>query len=275
LVELERNLSGIRKQGLGLAAISYDSVAILKNFAVRRKITFPLIADPDSRIIRAFGILNETVKADTPAYGVPRPGTYIVDRQGKIVSKYFEEDYRERVSITDILAGRFGERVAASGGAVQAKHVRLSTAASTLVAHPGHRILLTLELDLKPRMHVYAPGVAGYIPIEWKLEESGAARVGPVQYPAARKLHLKPIQETALVYQGRVRLTREITFGAENTLKPLVSPAGDVVLKGSLRYQACDDRECYLPETAPVVWKFRFEALDRERVPAQLQRKAR
>jgi hypothetical protein len=124
-------------------------------------------------------------------------------------------------------------------------------------------------------MHVYAPGVTGYIPVDWKLEETGGAKVRPVQYPAAQKLHLKPIHETALVYQGHVRMTREITFGAENTLKPLVSPSGEVVLKGSLRYQACDDRECYVPETVPVEWKFRFEALDRERVPAELQRTAR
>jgi hypothetical protein len=275
LVELEQNLARIQKEGLGLAAISYDSVAVLKNFADRRKITFPLLSDPESRIIRSFGILNETVKAGTAQYGIPRPGTYIVDRQGKIVSKYFEEDFRERVSITDILAGRFGEPVDASGGEVEAKHVRLSAAASTLMAHPGHRILLTLDLDLKPKMHVYAPGVTGYIPVDWKLEETGAVKVRPVQYPAAQKLRLKPIHETALVYQGHVRMTREITFGAENTLKPLVSPSGEVVLKGSLRYQACDDRECYVPETVPVEWRFRFEALDRERVPVELQRTAR
>jgi hypothetical protein len=275
LVELEQNLDRIQKQGLGLAAISYDSVAILKNFAGRRKITFPLLSDPESQIIRAFGILNETVKPGASQYGIPRPGTYIVDRQGKVVSKYFEEDYRERVSISDILAGQFGERVDASGGAVEARHVRLSTAASTLMAHPGHRILLTLDLHLEPKMHVYAPGVTGYIPIDWKLEETGAAKVRPVHYPPAQKLRLKPIHETALVYQGHVRLTREITFGAENTLKPLVSPSGEVVLKGSLRYQACDDRECYVPETVPVEWRFRFEALDRERVPAELRRTAR
>jgi hypothetical protein len=274
LVELEQNLARIQKQGLGLAAISYDSVAILKNFSGRRKITFSLLSDPESRIIRAFGILNETVKPGAPQYGVPRPGTYIVDRDGKIVSKYFEEDFRERVSISDILAGQFGERVETSG-AVEAKHVRLSTAASTLIAHPGHRILLALDLDLTPGMHVYAPGVTGYIPIDWEMEQPGAAKVRPVQYPAPEKLRLEPIHETALVYRGHVRMTREITFGAENTLKPLVSPSGEVVLKGTLRYQACDDRECYAPETVPVEWRFRFEGLDRERVPVELQRTAR
>ena len=274
-MELGQNVERIRKEGLGLAAISYDSPAILKDFADRRKVAFPLLSDPDSKIIRAFGILNESVKPGTAQYGIPYPGTYIVDPQGKVVSKYFEEDFRERVSISDILAGRFGERVDSANAAVEAKHVRLSTAASTPLAHPGHRILLTLELDLKPKMHVYAPGVTGYIPVDWKLEETGAAKVRPVQYPAAQKLHLKPIHETALVYRGHVRITREITFGAENTLKPLVSPSGEVVLKGSLRYQACDDRECYVPETLPVEWKFRFEALDRERVPAELQHTAR
>ena len=36
----------------------------------------------------------------------------------------------------------------------------------------------------------------------------------PVQYPAAQKLHLKPLHETALVYQGHVRMTREIPVDA-------------------------------------------------------------
>ncbi len=273
-MELGQNVERIRKEGLGLAAISYDSPAILKDFANRRKIAFPLLSDPDSKIIRAFGILNESVKPGTAQYGIPYPGTYIVDPQGKVVSKYFEDDFRERISVSDILAGRYGER-ADSNSAVEAKHIKLSTSASTTVAHPGHRILLTMDLDLAPKMHVYAPAVAGYIPVDWKLEKTAAAKLRPVEYPVAQKLLLKPIQETALVYQGHVRLTREITFGAENALKPLVSPSGEVVLKGSLRYQACDDRKCYVPETVPVEWKFRFEALDRERVPAELQRTAR
>jgi hypothetical protein len=274
-VELERDLGDIRKHGLGLAAVSYDSVAVLKDFAGRKKITYPLLSDPDSKIIRAFGILNESVKPGTAQYGIPYPGTFVVDTHGKVVSKYFEEDFRERVSASDILAGRFGEPVDALRSTVEARHVRLTTAASTAMAIPGHRILLSLELDLGPRMHVYAPGVTGYVPIDWKMEETAAARPLPVQYPPAQKAHLKVINETTMVYRGRVRITREITFGPENAVKPLVSPSGEVSLKGSLRYQACDDRECYPPETAPLEWRFRFEPLVRERAPAEIQRKAR
>jgi AhpC/TSA family/Disulphide bond corrector protein DsbC len=272
-VELERDLVTIRKHGLGLAAISYDSVAVLKNFADRQKITFTLLSDPESHIIRAFGILNETVQPTSAQYGIPHPGTYIVDTGGRVVAKYFEEDMRERMSASAILAGRFGEPVTAGRAAVEAKHVALTTAASTAVAMPGHRILLTLELNLPSNTHVYAPGVTGYIPIDWKIEEAGGMKPQAVQYPAPEKLYLKPIKETALVYRRHVRLTREITLGQEAALKPLVGPSGELVLKGSFRYQACDDRECYVPENVPLEWRFQFQGMERERVPAELQRK--
>jgi len=274
-VELQQNLERIRQRGLGLAAISYDSPAVLKDFASRRKIAFPLLSDSDSKIVRAFGILNESVKPGTAQYGIPNPGTYIVDPHGKVVAKYFEDDIRERVSITDILAGQYGERLEASAGAAEGRYLRLSTAASTPVAHPGHRILLSMTVDIRPKVHVYAPGVTNYIPIEWAMEESPALKPRPAHYPKSLSLRLKPIHETVPVYQGHLRIVREITFGPENALKQLASPSGELVLKGSLSYQACDDRKCYLPETVPLEWRFRFEALDRERVPAELQRTAR
>ena len=272
-MELEQNLDRIKKQGLGLAAISYDSVEILKNFADRKHITFPLLSDPDSKIIRAFGILNETVKPGTAQFGIPNPGTYVVNTKGTVVGKYFVDTIRERVSASDILVRQFGAVANEASGSVETDHLRLTTAASMAVARPGHHIALSLDLDLKPNMHVYAPGVEGYIPIDWKFEESPAAKAQPFEYPASRKLHLKAIGETVPVYRGRVRITREITFGQEDAVRPLVTPAGELILKGSLRYQACDDRKCYLPETAPLEWRFHFEGLDRERAPVSLQRK--
>ena len=272
-MELEQNLDRIRKQGLGLAAVSYDSVEVLKNFADRKHITFPLLSDPESKIIRAFGILNETVTRGTPQFGIPYPGTFVVNAKGTVVAKYFEEDFRERISASDILVRQFGAAADAANGSLETSHLRLTTAASVAVARPGHRIVLSVDLDLKPNMHVYAPGVAGYIPIDWKLEESPAAKAIPFRYPASRKLHLSAIGETVPVYLGRVRIAREITFGPENAVRPLVTPTGELSIKGSLRYQACDNRKCYLPETVALEWRFHFEGLDRERAPVSLQRK--
>jgi hypothetical protein len=275
LVELEQNLERIRKRGLGVAAISYDPVPVLKSFADTRRITFPLLSDPESKTIRDFGIFKESEKPGTLAYGVPYPGTYILDAAGVVVSKYFEPDYRERVTASDILVRQFGQEAEAGPGEVRARHARITASASAMVAQPGQKIALTLDVELGARMHVYAPGVEGYIPVEWKLDETPAAKIHPVAYPAARTLHLKVIKETVPVYEKRARLTREVTFGQETAIHPLLDSLSAFVLKGSFRYQACDDRECYPPETVPLEWVFHYQPPDRERAPAQLRRQVR
>ena len=267
-------MDAIRKQGLGVAAISYDSVAALKNFAGRQNITYPLLSDPESKIIRAYDILNETSKPGTLTYGIPYPGVYVVDAQGKVVSKYFEDDYKDRVSTADILTRQFGVPVDAVRRATEAKHLQITSAASNDIARPGLRIALILDIDLKPGMHLYAPGVQGYIPIDWRLEEGGpAAKRHSFEYPRSETLRLEAIGETVPVYRGHIRILREITFGQEAVLKPLVSPDGEVIVRGSFRYQACDDRKCYIPEDVPLEWRFKYEGLDRQRAPSEFQRK--
>lgn len=273
-MELEQHLGAIRKQGLGVAAISYDSVGALKSFADRQHITYPLLSDPDSKIIRTYDIFNETVKPGTPAYGIPYPGVYVVDARGMVVSKYFEDDFKERVSTADILARQFGGPVDVVRGAVEAKHLQITTAASNDIARPGLRIALSLDIEMKPRMHVYAPGVQGYIPIDWRLDDGGpAAKRHSFEYPRSEMLRLEAIGETVPVYRGRIRIRREITFGQEAVLKPLVSPTGEVIIKGSFRYQACDDRKCYVPEDVPLVWRFKYQGLDLQRAPLEFQHK--
>jgi hypothetical protein len=86
-------------------------------------------------------------------------------------------------------------------------------------------------------------------------------------------LRLAAINETVPVYQSRIRIVREITFGQEVALKQLVSASGDLVVKGSFRYQACDDRKCYAPQDVPLEWRCKYEGLDRQRAPSLFQRK--
>ena len=189
---------------------------MLKSFADRQHITYPLLSDTDSKIIRAYDILNETTKPGTLYYGIPYPGIYILDAQGRVVAKYFEDDYKDRVSTADILARQFGAPFDAARGAAETKHLQITTAASNGIARPGLRIELSLDIDLKPGMHVYAPGVQGYIPIDWRLDKGGpAAKRHSFEYPASEMLRLEAIDETVPVYRGHIRIRREITFGQE------------------------------------------------------------
>jgi len=80
-------------------------------------------------------------------------------------------------------------------------------------------------------------------------------------------LRLEAIDETVPVYNGKFRLVRDITIGK--------AYLGTLTVEGTLKYQACDDRMCYVPQTVPLKWTFQVEPHDRERPPAELQRKMR
>lgn len=275
MVELEHNREEFRKLGVGLAAISYDSVAVLHNFAERRGIHFPMLSDPDSKIIRSVGLLNESVPHDTPFFGIPNPGTFILDAKGNIKAKYFEDDFRERFTAADILTRQYGVEPGADRHEVTGKQLNATVSASNFVVRGGQRVALALDIELKPNMHVYAPGVDGYIPIEWKMKDSAAFAPHEVKLPPSKMLHLPAIDETVPVYAGTFRIVRDITIAAEPKVKPLVDASGKFTVEGTLRYQACDDRKCYIPQELPLKWTFQLEGHDRERVPAELQRKAR
>ena len=97
LVELQSRYADITKQGLGLIAISYDAPETLKRFSDSRGITFPLLSDAGSAIIKRYGLLNETVDPKSRTYGIPDPGTLVVDRRGVVQSRFFEDAYQERI----------------------------------------------------------------------------------------------------------------------------------------------------------------------------------
>src|SRR5258708_32620374 len=110
--------------------------------------------------------------------------------------------------------------------------------------------------------------------MDGRLAESGpAVKRHAFEYPPSAMLRLKAIGETVPVYRGHVRIRREITFGQEAVLKPLVTSNCELIVKGSFRYQACDDRKCYVPEDVPLEWRFKYEGLDRQRAPTEFQRK--
>jgi len=104
---LQQNLKAIEAAGVNLVGISYDSVEVLKGFADKQQITFPLLSDPENQTIIAYSLKNKEMvgkkfgKIDLD--GIPYPGTLLVDREGIIRAKLFVDGYRERHSIEDML----------------------------------------------------------------------------------------------------------------------------------------------------------------------------
>lgn len=283
LVELEGHLAKIREEGFGVAAISYDSVAVLKNFSNRKNITFPLLSDRGSKIIRSFGILDETIPKSSPLYGIPHMESYLVGPSGKVINKFYQgdPDGPKHFTILELLE-RPGGEVPVPYTTREAKHLRVTSSATPDVLRWNIHVKLLLDIDLPPKTHVYSPSVqGGYIPIDWKMAggsskvAGGFPKFSGVKYPAAEMLHVDILNETLSVYQSHFQLARDVIVGDEQQMKPLLNERGEANFEGTLRYQACDDHECYIPETVPLKWALRFEQRDPGRPPSELQHKVK
>lgn len=270
-MELESQRARFRQRGLDVAAISYDPPAVLKDFAARRRITFPLLSDANSAITRRFGLLNPEYPPGDRAYGVPYPGTLVVDAEGFIREKHFAQAYTERRTAASVLA--LAGDVPGPAAERGAPHFTLRTSVSNAEAVPGQRLTLTLEFEMKPGHHAYAPGDHGYRALTLKLEPSPYARLDAAQLPPARPFEFKPLKETVPVFEGRFRINQDVILSVRDDIAPLLaSPDPTLVLKGVVEYQVCSDTVCYPPGSLPVTWSVRIRPLDRERAPPALQR---
>jgi len=271
-VQLQAAKARFEAQGLKLAAISYDNEAILKDFAQRHKIDFPLLANPDSEVIQQFRVLNVEAKGMTK--GMAYPGYFYIDSSGIIRDKYFEDKYTDRFTANNVIGKLFPELTEEVSQTIDEPHLRLTLSQSDLTAFPGSRVTLMAEITLPPNVHVYSPGVHGYKPIQLDLDTSGGFQpAAPADYPAPTTLYLEAIQEKVPVFEGRFKITQDVIVNASK-LKLLYPGTRQLSIQGDLKYQACDKTICYPPTSVPVKWELKVLPIDLKRSPDAIQHKA-
>jgi AhpC/TSA family/Disulphide bond corrector protein DsbC len=261
-VELQGRFDDIRKQGLGLIAISYDSPETLKKFADSRGITFPLISDAGSAIIKRFGILNVQQEPGSRSYGIPHPGTFVVDRKGVVTARFFEEAYQERYTAAAIFVAQGGN----PGGAafsVETTHLGVTATISDSTVAPGERISIVVTVTPRSNMHVYAPGKHEYRVVRLNVDPHSWLRAHDTRYPPSEIYHFKPLNERVEVYSKPFRLIQDVTILATPEVQKTLATMPTVTIAGALEYQACDDKICYNPARVPFTFTVIMKALDR------------
>jgi hypothetical protein len=261
-VELQGRSEDIRKQGLGLMAISYDAPETLKRFADSRGITFPLISDAGSAIIKRFGILNDQQEPGSRSYGIPHPGTFIVDRNAVVTARFFEDAYQERYTAAAILAAH-GANPVGTAITAQTPHLNMSATISDATVAPGERISIIVGVTPRPGMHVYAPGKHDYRVVRLNVDPQSWLRAHETRYPASEMYHFKPLDERVEVYAKPFRLVQDVTVLASPEVQKALSATSSVTITGALEYQACDDKVCYNPTRVPFSFTVATKALDR------------
>jgi len=233
-----------------------------------------MLADPDSSIIRRFGLFNEEIEPTSRDYGVPYPATFLVDARGIVVQKILEEHYIHRLPAATLLL-RLGKTPPLPPPRVTHRfdYLEVLTAATEPSLYPGNPVTLFVDIRPQPGVHVYAPGVADYQGVAVTIEEQPYLRLRGVQYPPSALLTIPLLDETVTVYDKCVRISIDMALGNRFELQPVYDAGGMLEIKGTLAIQACDDRVCYPPQEISLVWTFTLKPPDLERSPEPLQHK--
>jgi hypothetical protein len=253
-----------------------------------------MLSDVGSAIIKKFGLLNPVpewalgpdkddpeVKAEVQKYvsvvrpsafmvGIAFPGSFILDPQGRVKSRSFEDFYIERntVSSTLLKLGAASETPVAATK-ISTSHLDATTYSNTSTLATGNRFSVTVMVEPHSRIHVYAPGATSYKVIKLTIEADPQAKALSLKYPASETYFFKPLNERVPVYQKPFRLVQELVL--EGTLQAQAALRGKetIVVKGALEYQACNDKECFNPVSVPLSWTMNLRTLVTERPKVQ------
>jgi len=242
---------------------------------------FPLLSDAGSRTITTYGILNTvaeealsegskdpSVVTDVKKYvsvtgsrnaavitkGTPFPGTFLIDRGGRVTARDFETFYRERTTASTIMVrlGAGAPPIAATK--IGRDDVEITTYAADANVAPGNRTALVVDVAPRPRMHVYAPGASGYRSVNLTIAADSLVRVLPLQYPPSQLYLFEPLKERVPVYQTPFKLLQEIVLEVMPDAEAAFRGKTELTITGKLEYQACDDRVCFNPASVPLSW---------------------
>ena len=235
----------IEKQGLRIAAVSYDSRETLHRFAEKYQIQFPLLSDRDSAVIRSFGILNTNIERGLRAHGVPHPVEYLVGPDGKIIRKYFVPNYTHRVAASAVALLEYG---VASGDApvvtLRSGALTVEVGLSTAKGFAGQEIGFFAKFNLEPGWHVYgAPLPEAYTTTSVRFDDPKVVRQS-FELPPATPVLVPASGGEFLVHGGSFQ-------GLGSLLLKFPLDEGKTILVGQVRFQQCSDTVCEAPEIHP------------------------
>ena len=263
MVELQRNLPDFERNHIAVFGISYDPVDVLARFAGAHGVTFPLLSDEGSTVIRALGMLDEQVyehhaafgvtDRDDRFWGVPYPGEFLLDEQGHVMQKRFQKNYRERETSQTILEQGFGMAAASHGpevrGAAGGVAVRAFLDAAQYRIY--QRLRVHVEVVVPSGWHVYGlPIPEGYVPLSVSVAPIEGLEVGEPVLPTPHPFRVEGLEEQFFVYDGTVSVAVPAVF---------TQNVGDQTVRLEVRFQACSADQCQRPHRISVSLRIQAE----------------
>jgi len=118
----------------------------------------------------------------------------------------------------------------------------------TITVARGGKARLTLQLELNRGFHVnsHQPSEDYLLPTTVRLSPQEGIMIVKIAYPQGEVMKFRFAGSDHLsVYSGRFRVTAEVRARRDAAL-------GRQRVHGEVRYQACDDHQCFPPKSTPL-----------------------
>jgi hypothetical protein len=141
-----------------------------------------------------------------------------------------------------------------------APHVVTVGEIASVAARAGETVSIEVPLRIECGFHVQANPAASefLIPLELEVGTVNDSLEASVRYPPPMTHRLQGAQDELLTYSGEIRIIVRLTIPRANSI-------GTRRIEARLIYQACDDRMCLFPVTAPVTWEVEVVSADEDR----------
>jgi len=93
---LQSRLEEIRETDARVLSVCVDSVETNAKVVENLDLDFPILSDPDLKVIKAFGLLHKGGYAREGA-DVARPAVFVLDQQGVVRWRHLTDNWRKRV----------------------------------------------------------------------------------------------------------------------------------------------------------------------------------
>ena len=239
--------------------MSYDDTDALADFVHASGVEFTMLSDVDSAVIQRYDVLNTIVQPDdVPFFGIPFPGFFLVDEDGVIVDKLFHRHLANREGIETILDS-FNGCVEHGDREPMAAFVEDDGIQITAFLRGGGGVLrmgpmrrLVVRFEMPDGLHIYdEPVPAGMVATSIEVSGPEGVRFESVERPPTHLLELPGLADPLHVWNGTTDFV--IPLFANSAIVPtLRSGAESITLQVTVRFQACDDEQCFLPQTRTV-----------------------
>ena len=237
---------------------------MLEAFAREYGITYDLLSDEGSAVIRELGLVNEHIAAQQAFYGrdvderhvdLPYPGSFVLDEGGVVVQRLFEQSYRPRPSAGYLFRQVSGVPAEAARSATSERGpVAITAWLDSAYFRPLEIRELYVELRIADGWHVYTEPIPdGFTPLAVEVRADAELASGPAAIPEGHPFTVEGLPEQFAVLDGACLITVPLQLpGAKLRLdgRPRAQPGapGPVTLDVEVTYQACSATECLPPE---------------------------